>query len=338
LNDGSSLSGTASALIENSTIDGNMASSPDGGDEGGGIYLDLDPAGATPALTIRSSTVNGNSVASSGIGAELGGNLRVCCSATAGVLKLQGSIVSGGMADAGSENCLSTPATGIQSLGGNVEDRNQCGLGQASDRSSTNPQLAASLALNGAPMGSPLTRALLSGSPAVDLVPSGLCPPPSVDERGVSRPLGFGCDAGSFESSFSADADGDGVSDFTDNCPNQAGPASNGGCPTPASQPAPVCAGKQATIAGGGARISGTAGNDTITGTSRADVIDGGGGNDTIRGLGGNDTICGDAGNDKLIGGSGNDKLIGGAGNDTLKGGPGKDRLKGGAGKDKQVQ
>jgi Ca2+-binding RTX toxin-like protein len=94
------------------------------------------------------------------------------------------------------------------------------------------------------------------------------------------------------------------------------------------------CAGKQVTIAGSRARISGTAGNDTIVGTPAADVIDGAGGNDNIRGGGGNDTICGDEGKDTLRGGAGNDKLLGGAGADVLKGGPGKDKLKGGAGAD----
>ena len=41
------------------------------------------------------------------------------------------------------------------------------------------------------------THALLAGSPAIDAASSANCPP--VDQRGVSRPQGAGCDIGSYE-------------------------------------------------------------------------------------------------------------------------------------------
>lgn len=56
------------------------------------------------------------------------------------------------------------------------------------------PQLAL-LADNG---GRTETRALLPSSPAVDAIPGGSCAV-SVDQRGVSRPQGLGCDVGAYE-------------------------------------------------------------------------------------------------------------------------------------------
>jgi Ca2+-binding RTX toxin-like protein len=142
------------------------------------------------------------------------------------------------------------------------------------------------------------------------------------------------------------DGDGDGVPDASDNCPAQAGPASNGGCPVTGTQPNVRCNGLTPTKVG-------TAAAETITGTPGRDVIASLGGADTVRGLGGGDIICtgggadivvagggGDtvkagSGNDTVNGGAGNDNLSGEGGNDTLKGGPGNDKLKGGPGNDK---
>ncbi|MGF1471310.1 MAG: choice-of-anchor Q domain-containing protein [Rubrobacteraceae bacterium] len=52
------------------------------------------------------------------------------------------------------------------------------------------------LANNGGPT---QTHALQSGSPALNRVAQGECPPPNTDQRGVSRPQGPRCDSGSFE-------------------------------------------------------------------------------------------------------------------------------------------
>ena len=40
---------------------------------------------------------------------------------------------------------------------------------------------------------------LLPGSPALDRTPAGTCPPPAVDQRGITRPQGPACDAGAYE-------------------------------------------------------------------------------------------------------------------------------------------
>jgi hypothetical protein len=62
--------------------------------------------------------------------------------------------------------------------------------------------LGTGLANNGGPT---RTRALVAGSPAVDAINDGPCPPPAKDQRGVSRPQGGNgdggpaCDVGLFE-------------------------------------------------------------------------------------------------------------------------------------------
>ncbi len=134
------------------------------------------------------------------------------------------------------------------------------------------------------------------------------------------------------------DADGDGLADSSDACPNQSdatAPRSpRTGCPAseqPPAEPQP------------------TNGDDTLTGDAAANTICGLLGNDTIAGGGGNDTLFGDLcndraklfgaqagtdGNDRLSGGDGSDKLYGAGGRDTLRGGRGNDRLVGGDGND----
>ncbi len=58
------------------------------------------------------------------------------------------------------------------------------------------------LANNGGPT---RTHALVGGSPAIDIVTDGTCPPPFRDQRGAERPLdgngggGVACDIGSYE-------------------------------------------------------------------------------------------------------------------------------------------
>ena len=62
------------------------------------------------------------------------------------------------------------------------------------------------------------THALLFGSPAVDVIPTGDCAV-ATDQRGIARPRGSGCDIGAFEGQFDSlrgDADGDGDVDVAD--------------------------------------------------------------------------------------------------------------------------
>ena len=90
------------------------------------------------------------------------------------------------------------------------------------------------------------------------------------------------------------DADGDGISDKLDNCPNTPNPDQRDtdgdglgdACDSP---PPPMCDGRPATIVGNN-------NNNTIFGTPGNNVIHGRGGNDVIHGRGGNDRICGGQG------------------------------------------
>jgi hypothetical protein len=102
-------------------------------------------------------------------------------------------------------NCLlpsaALPITRAPTSGGNnISSDSSCNLSGPNDRNGTDPLLA-SLADNG---GFTQTHALREESPAIDAVLSG-CPPPSTDQRGVSRPQVVThteearCDIGAFE-------------------------------------------------------------------------------------------------------------------------------------------
>jgi hypothetical protein len=84
----------------------------------------------------------------------------------------------------------------IESHGNNVASDSSCRLDQSSDRSGADLKLGP-LADNGGPTD---TVALLDGSPAID-AGAGCAP---TDQRGVTRAQGAACDAGAFESPFSA--------------------------------------------------------------------------------------------------------------------------------------
>jgi hypothetical protein len=84
----------------------------------------------------------------------------------------------------------------ITSNGYNMDSDNSCGFTATGDKPGvTNPGLGP-LALNHP--GTTETHALLDGSPAIDAVLNG-CPPPSTDQRGVTRPQGSACDMGAYE-------------------------------------------------------------------------------------------------------------------------------------------
>jgi hypothetical protein len=118
------------------------------------------------------------------------------------------------------------------------------------------------------------------------------------------------------------DSDGDGVPDADDQCPNEAGPASNNGCPI-------VPPGPCANV------IGGTSGPDKLQGTGDGDRIKGRAGNDTVKAGGGDDCVSGGSGSDRLGGGPGQDKLRAGSGDDRLRGSTGDDMIRArGRGKD----
>ena len=103
----------------------------------------------------------------------------------------------------GSETLLDTIVAGTctfggrTSQGGNLESPgNGCGLIHASDQVNVSAG-ALNLGTLGNYGGPTQSVPLLAASVAIDSAVS--CPPPAVDQRGVARPQGAGCDSGAFE-------------------------------------------------------------------------------------------------------------------------------------------
>jgi hypothetical protein len=129
-------------------------------------------------------------------GSTEGGNLFV----TSSTLSLRGSIIAGGEAEAGRENCAFGGVGVLTSLGHNLEDHHQCiaktatAVGDLLDT----PAGLGPLAANGGPTE---TMALLPGSAAIDAGETACVDavgaPLSEDQRG--DPRGTPCDIGAFE-------------------------------------------------------------------------------------------------------------------------------------------
>jgi hypothetical protein len=169
--------------ITNSTITGNTAEgkgSGGGSSRGGGIYTE---AGGTTAIV--NSTIAGNKAASLSTADARGGNVY-----SAGTTTLRNTILANGDARQATENCS---GGGESSLGYNLADTAECALAGSGDREGLSPALGA-LADNG---GQTDTLAIASSSPGFDAAPVSGCP--AMDQRGVARPQGAGCDIGAFE-------------------------------------------------------------------------------------------------------------------------------------------
>jgi fibronectin-binding autotransporter adhesin len=214
------VAGDGVLYLVTSTVSGNSIGDATFNDAGGGIAVGNSRAAD---LFVQESTIAGNT--NTGGPGATGGNISARNSGT--TVSFRSSIVADGVAPNGG-NCAFLSSAVPATVGGSVEDLNECGLNPGiGDLVNTEPLLGM-LQDNGGPT---MTRALLQGSPAIDL-PSAFCPGSTVDQRGFARPFpaADACDAGAYELQ---DLDGDGLRDTSDNCPTQAGPASNGGCPIP---------------------------------------------------------------------------------------------------------
>lgn len=221
LGDGGGYFNSWESILTNVTIDGNTA---DGG--GGGINNQW-------VLNLSNATVTGNTATAGDGGGirntwELGINNATIAGNTAtagngggiynssGIL-LTNSIVGDNTAGGLGPDCNTT--SDITSGGPNlVEDESDCDIvgDTLSVLTGQDPLLdTAGLADNGGPT---KTIALQSTSPALNTGDDGTCE--SADQRGIARPQGDHCDLGALE--VFADADGDGVSDNADNCPDDA--------------------------------------------------------------------------------------------------------------------
>jgi CSLREA domain-containing protein len=160
--------------IVNSTLSGNDATAS-GIDEGGGaLFIDIGGSAFLTHTTIASNT------------AGYAGGINVY----SGTAVLRGSL----MAHNGTTNCAVGSGSVLVSNGYNLDDANTCGLGSSGDITGTDPLLSP-LQDNGGPT---LTHIPDKDSQAVDAIPAGSCAV-SVDQRGITRPYGDGCDIGSCE-------------------------------------------------------------------------------------------------------------------------------------------
>jgi predicted outer membrane repeat protein len=163
--------------INNSTLSGNSASDDAAG---GGICNE-----SSGTVSINNTTLSGNSAA-------YGGGI-----SSVGTVTLQNSIVA---SPKGVSNCAGT----MTSNGYNLSSDNTCNFNNTGDLNNTKPLLGR-LQHNG---GQTQTRALLTGSPAIDAGnPKGCTDGEGhllkTDQRGKPRPdkedYGVGCDMGAYE-------------------------------------------------------------------------------------------------------------------------------------------
>ncbi|MGC5222833.1 choice-of-anchor Q domain-containing protein [Micromonospora sp. DT81.3] len=251
---------TGEVRIDNSTFSGNSAAVT-----GGAIYA------STGDVFLRHATVVGNSAptgANVGTGEDLQSFASIVAGATGGGTDcaIAGTTISSGFNVGGDTSCAFVAGPGDQT---NVGD----------------PQLGP-LTDNGGPT---QTRVPLDTSPAAGAVPAAACTVLTADQRGVIRPVGSNCEAGSVEI---------------------------------AEVVAPACT--QTGTSGSDVLIGGD-GADVLCGLGGRDVLLGGRGPDHLIGGSGDDLLSGGSGNDELDGEDGRDVLIGGPGSDDLDGGPGND-------------
>lgn len=166
-----------SVVLRNSTITGNV---------GGGIagaYPNIGvPSSAVGRITVERSTIVDNA-GPAGTGVEVRATVE---------LTVDRSVI-GRTTATPTMACLSPS---IVSLGYSVGSDATCGLTAVGDLANIGDPLLAPLAHNGG--GTP-TRLPLTGSLLIDRMPIGLVGCDGFDQRGVSRPIGFGCDAGAVE-------------------------------------------------------------------------------------------------------------------------------------------
>lgn len=196
-NGGGIFNGSASSLtVTASTVSSNAATAT--GSDGGGIF---NANSATLNLTNSTITSNTANDAGAGIFNDTGATATFVNDTISNNTASTGS--GGGIFNAGAATLTNTIVANnagnncggsITSGGNNLDSASSCGFG-AGNISGQDPLLGA-LADNGGPT---QTRALPSGSPAIDAGSNAACP--ATDQRGVARPYPAGgtCDIGAFE-------------------------------------------------------------------------------------------------------------------------------------------
>jgi uncharacterized repeat protein (TIGR01451 family) len=202
-NGGGVLNVNGTLNVTNSTISGNSAngipsSELDYSGLGGGILNAGSLEQTVTHLVHTTITDNFATIAGGGLLAAL-----LDVGGSGSYVSLQHSIVADNIALLVDDDCSSQPdfvPSMLASQGYNLDGDGTCNLTQPTDQPETDPLLGP-LADNSRPGthdGDTLTHALLNGSPAIDLIPAAACLLP-IDQRGVMRPQGAGCDAGAYE-------------------------------------------------------------------------------------------------------------------------------------------
>lgn len=181
-------------VVDASTLYGNVAI------DGGGLFN-----GSSGTLTVTNSTISDNN-ANGGGGLQNRGTSNLVHATVAdndalgggGILNISGSITLAnsliGDNPTGGD-CVNSSGS-IMSLGNNLDSDGSCNLTQVGDQPNQSPLLGP-LQDNGGPA---WTRALLTGSPAIDAALNLYCLP--TDQRNQPRPVGPACDIGAYEASY----------------------------------------------------------------------------------------------------------------------------------------
>ncbi len=199
----SAATAAVSTVVDRVTLSDNHASTAS-------AVVAYSTGGGTNTFSMVNSTVSGNATAPGAGSLVLVNNATVAASTianntaatgTGGIYvtaatTVSGSIISGNGAACGINGAFVAPTDGGYNLVDPADT--SCGFSAANHDLAANPQLGP-LANNGGPTQTHLPAAT---SPAINAIPAGtagLCVAGGVDQRGVTRPDGSGCDIGAVE-------------------------------------------------------------------------------------------------------------------------------------------
>jgi hypothetical protein len=221
------LDASALAVLDRSTLHGNVAAGP-----GGAIYMQ----GGYGFVDLVNSTVSGNVAGGAGGGIRVeeatlnldyvtvtdnisdlaGGGGGLSSGASAAAASFTYAIVAGNFANNGFNLLVDSDCTGaFTANSGNLVGVGTEGCSITGTKTIGDPQLGP-LQSNG---GATPTHALLLGSPAIDVGScTGRGSSIATDQRGVARPIGGAghCDLGAYERAPCGDVNGDGAVDVLD--------------------------------------------------------------------------------------------------------------------------